>query len=154
MTINNQNRSAWIKLSYYLFVFIYLASIVVLLYLNVNKPYLIIGGISVVFFLAITFSLFLNFNFIIYKETDDKIILRYYSLHPFHDNFKSIEITKQSIDSFELENKAFGLKPIITLYQQTEKGIAKYPSVCLSALSRKDREKIIRSLRKFGKQKK
>ncbi|MPQ48681.1 hypothetical protein GCQ56_16870 [Marinifilum sp. N1E240] len=154
MTINNQNRSAWIKLSYYLFIFLYLATMVLLLYLNVDKPYLIIGIMSAVFLSVIIFTLSLNFNFIIFKETDEKLILRYYPLHPFHDNFKSIEIQKRSLAYFELDNKVFGLKPVITLYLQTEKGIAKYPSVCLSALSKNDREKVILSLKKFGKLKK
>ena len=146
MTINNQNRASWIKLSYYLFIFLYLATIILLLYLNVNKPYEIIGIMSVVFFAAIIFSFHLNFNFIIYKEGDDKIILRYYPLHPFHDNFKSIEIPKNCLSKYELETKTFGLKPIITLYQLTEKGIARYPSICLSALSKSDRNKLIESL--------
>ncbi len=109
---------------------------------------------SAVFLSVIIFTLSLNFNFIIFKETDEKLILRYYPLHPFHDNFKSIEIQKRSLAYFELDNKVFGLKPVITLYLQTEKGIAKYPSVCLSALSKNDREKVILSLKKFGKLKK
>jgi hypothetical protein len=146
MTINNQNRASWIKLSYYLFIFLYLATIILLLYLNVNKPYEIIGIMSVVFFAAIIFSFHLNFNFIIYKEGDDKIILRYYPLHPFHDNFKSIEIPKNCLAKYEVEKKTFGLKPKITLYQVTQKGVAKYPSVCLSALSKSEQNKLIESL--------
>jgi hypothetical protein len=146
MTINNQNRASWIKLAYYLFIFLFLASIVLLLYLNINKPYLVIGIMSAFVISTITFSFHLNFNFIIYKEGDDKIILRYYPLHPFHDNFKSIEIPKNCLSKYELETKTFGLKPIITLYQLTEKGIARYPSICLSALSKSDRNKLIESL--------
>ena len=148
MTINNQNRASWIKLAYYLFIFLYLASIILLLYLNINKPYQIIGIMSAVVIFLIIFSFHLNFNFIIYKEGDEKIILRYYPLHPFHDNFKSIEIPKSSIAKYELEVKTFGLKPKLTLFQITEKGVAKYPSVCLSALSKSERDQIIQSLQK------
>lgn len=148
MTINNQNRASWIKLAYYLFIFLYLASIVLLLYLNINKPYQIIGIISAIVISLIVFSFYLNFNFIIYKEGDDKIILRYYPLHPFHDNFKSIEIPKSSLAKYELEAKTFGLKPKLTLFQLTEKGVAKYPSVCLSALSKSEKDQIIQSLQK------
>ncbi|NOU61669.1 hypothetical protein [Marinifilum caeruleilacunae] len=146
MTINNQNRASWIKLFYYLVTFSYLASIVLLLYLNINKPFITIGIISVVFFTVIIFSLHLNFNYIIYKEGDDKVILRYYPLHPFHDNFKSIEIPKNALAKFEIEKKTFGLKPNLTLFQITDRGVAKYPAVCLSALSKSEKEKIIASL--------
>ncbi len=146
MTINNQNRASWIKLAYYLLIFLFLATIILLLYLNINKPYQVIGIISASVISVIIFSFHLNFNFIIYKEGDDKIILRYYPLHPFHDNFKSIEIPKNCFAKYDLETKTFGLKPIVTLYQLTDKGIAKYPSVCLSALSKSERKKLIDSL--------
>ncbi|WP_421920681.1 hypothetical protein [Marinifilum sp.] len=153
MTINNQNRASWIKLSYYLLIFLFLATIVLLLYLNVNKPYQIIGIMSAVFLLIIVFSFHLNFNFLIYKEGDDKIILRYYPLHPFHDNFKSIEIPKNLLAKFEIENKTFGLKPKLSLFQITDKGIAKYPPVCLSAFSKTERKQIIQSLSRISKEK-
>ena len=146
MTINNQNRAAWIKLSYYLSIFAYLALTVLLIYFSINNIYLVLGVISLVFFSIIGFSLTLNFNFIIFKETDEKIILRYYPLHPFHEKFKSIEIPRNSLSHFAIKNKVFGLRPELTLYQQTPKGLAKYPSVSLSALSKSDRENILVSL--------
>jgi hypothetical protein len=150
MTINNQNRASWIKLFYYVFIFLYLATIVLLLYLNISKPFLIIGIITAIVVSTIGFSFHLNFNFIIFKESDEQIILRYYPLHPFHDNFKSIEIPKKTLVKFEVETKTFGLKPKLTLFQLTDKGIAKYPSVCLSSLSKADRNSIFQSLSKIS----
>ena len=149
MIINNQNRAAWIKFCYYLLTFLYLAGIVLLLYLNFENNYLIIGIISIVFLITIVFSLYLNLNFIIFKEADQKIILRYYPLHPFHDNFKSIEIINNTLSHFELNSKVFGLKSELTLFQKTEKGIARYPKVYLSALTKKERDKIIECLTKY-----
>lgn len=154
MTINNQNRAAWIKLSYYLAIFIYLGLAVLLIYLNISNIYFTLGVISLFFFGMIGFSLSLHFNFIIYKETDDKVILRHYPLHPFHQNFKSIEIPKSMLSHFEIKSKIFGLRPEITLYQQTEKGLAKYPSVSLSSLSKSDKEKMLVSLRQNSSVKK
>ncbi|RUT78102.1 hypothetical protein [Ancylomarina longa] len=142
MTINNQNRAAWIKLSYYLGTFIYLSLTILLIYLSIPNIYIILGAMSILFFTLIIFSLFLNYNFIIFQESDDFIILRYYPLHPFHDNFKSIEISRNSLSHYDWKNKIFGLRPELTLYQQTTKGVAKYPAVSLSAITKADRKKV------------
>lgn len=150
MTINNQNRAASIKLFYYLLTFIYLATTILLLYLRVEAIYFTLGIISALFMLVIIFSLYMNFNFIIFQETQHKLVLRYYPLHPFHDKFKSIEIPKSQLSHFEIKNTFFGLKPEIILYQQTDKGLAKYPPVCISSLSKSDREKMVISLKKYS----
>nr|WP_320117292.1 hypothetical protein [uncultured Marinifilum sp.] len=150
MTINNQNKAAWIKFAYYLFTFLYLAAIVLFLYLDINNQYIVIGLISAVFVSAIIISLSLNLNYIIYKVSDKKIILRYYPLHPFHENFKSIEIPKSSFAYFEINSKIMGLKPELILFQQTKNGIAKYPPICLSALGKKDVKKITNSLQQLS----
>ncbi|MGQ1910885.1 hypothetical protein ACT3CE_14000 [Marinifilum sp. RC60d5] len=146
MTINNQNKAAWIKFAYYLFTFLYLAAIVLFLYLDIDNQYIVIGLMSAVFVAAIIISLSLSLNYIIYKVSDNKIILRYYPLHPFHENFKSIEIPKSSFAYFEINSKIMGLKPELILFQQTKNGIAKYPPICLSALAKKDVKKITNSL--------
>jgi len=148
MTINNQNRAAWIKLLYYISTFIYLSLTILFIYLSIPNIYLVLGILSLLFFTSIVFSLFLNFNFIIFQESDDFIILRYYPLHPFHDNFKSIEIPRKDLSNFEWKLKIFGLRPELSLFQQTPKGVAKYPSVSLSAISKTDRKKITDTLNK------
>lgn len=150
MIINNQNKAAWIKFAYYLLTFLYLTAIVIFLYLDINKQYTVIGIMSVGFLAVIIISLSLNFNYIIYKVSDKKIIFRYYPLHPFHENFKSIEIPKSSFAYFEINSKIMGLKPVLILFQQTKNGIAKYPSICLSALAKKDVKKITNSLQHFS----
>lgn len=148
MTINNQNRAAWIKLFYYVLIFLYLAVSIILIYLKVEPIYPIFGAISVFVFSIIIISLLLKLNYIIYQESEEKLILRYYPLHPFHHKFKSIEIPKQTLSHFDLNQKMFGLRSEVTLYQQTERGLAKYPSVSISALSKSNRKKLIDSLQK------
>lgn len=146
MTINNQNRAAWIKLSYYILIFLYLAVSILLIYLEVEPLYPILGAISIFVLSCIIISLLFNWNYIIYQESEEKIILRYYPLHPFHHEFKSIEIPKKTFSHFDLNRKLFGLRPEVVLYQQTERGLAKYPFVSISSLSKTDRMKMINCL--------
>lgn len=148
MKINNQSRAGWIKLFYYVLVFLYLAITILLLYLRVEDIYTVLGGMSAFVIITIIFTLSLDLNFVIYQESEKKIILRYYPLHPFHHKFKSIEIAKNSLSHFDIENKLLGLRTEIVLYQQTERGLAKYPKVSISALSKSDKLKMIDSLRR------
>ena len=146
MTINNQSRAAGIKLFYYVLIFLYLAVTILLLYLKVEPIYPILSGITAFVVVSITIALSLDFNYLIYQESENKIIVRYYPLHPFHEKFKSIELAKNSLSHFDLEQKMFGLRTRVILYQFTEKGLAKYPKVSISALSKSDRVKMIDSL--------
>ena len=151
MTLTNQIRAAHIKLFYYITTFIYLSLTVLVVYLNPANMFLILLGLLVTFVVLVALNLTREYNFIIYKVTDDKIIIRYYPLHPFHDKFKSIEMSKKSFSHFELEKCSLGLRENLFLFQMSVKGLAKYPGISLSALSKKQRQEIIDSLSKFSK---
>ena len=151
MTISNQNRAAHIKLFYYIITFLYLSLTVLTVYLNPVHMTLILVSLFVVFVIMVGLNLTRENNFIIYKETDDKIIMRYYPLHPFHDKFKSIEISKKTFSHFELEKRSLGLREDLFLFQMSAKGLAKYPGISLSALSKEQRADVLESLSKYSK---
>lgn len=151
MTLSNQNRAAHIKLFYYIVTFFYLSLTVLTVYLNPVYMTAILVNLFVIFVVLVGLNLARENNFIIYKETDDKIIVRYYPLHPFHDKFKSIEISKQTFSHFELEKRNLGLREDLYLFQMSAKGLAKYPGISLSALSKVQRREVIESLSKYSK---
>jgi len=151
MTLSNQGRAATIKLMYYIITFLYLSLTVLTVYFSPAHMYYIAATLLAVFTLLIGLSFSREYNFIIYKETDDKIIMRYYPLHPFHDKFKSIEISKQTFSHFELVKKSMGLRQELFLFQMSSKGLAKYPGISLSALSKVQRGEILASLTKNSK---
>ncbi len=151
MTLSNQNRAAHIKLFYYIITFVYLSFTVLTSYLNPVNMTLILVSLFAIFIILVGLNLARENNYIIYKETDDKIIIRYYPLHPFHDKFKSIEISKKTFSHFELEKKNMGLREDLFLFQMSAKGLAKYPGISLSALSKQQRSEVLDSLSKFSK---
>ncbi|RZT91344.1 hypothetical protein EV201_3159 [Ancylomarina subtilis] len=151
MTLSNQSRAANIKLFYYIITFVYLGLTVLTVYQNPAHMNLLIAGLFVIYVLLIGLNLVREYNFIIYKDTDDKIIMRYYPLHPFHDKFKSIEISKQTFSHFELKKRSMGLREDLFLYQISAKGLAKYPGISLSALSKNQKTEILNSLLKYSK---
>lgn len=151
MTISNQNRAAHIKLYYYIVTFLYLGLTVLTVYLNPAYMKFILLGLFLVFVMLVSLNLTREYNFIIFKDTDDKIIMRYYPLHPFHDKFKSIEISKQSFSHFELQKRSLGLREDLFLFQMSSKGLAKYPGISLSALSKKQRTELLEALAQYVK---
>ncbi len=146
MKITNQDKAGWIKLSYYLSVLLYLASIVVISYLNRSSLVIDIALATLVFVVFLVFMLLHNFNYVIYLETNDKLVFRYYPLHPFHDNFKLIEIPKHTFKGYKMNRKYMGICKEIVLFQYTIKGIAKYPAVSISGFTKKDRQKLLGEL--------
>lgn len=146
MIIKNQSRAGNIKFGYYLTTFLYLAAVVLGLYFEIPNLKLTLGLLTLVFLLGLIFSFQLRFNHLIFMDTGDKLILRYYPLHPFHEKFKSIEIPKSEFSHFEIKKGLFNLRTEVILFQQTVRGVAKYPPVSISALTKKDRENFLASL--------
>ncbi len=101
----------------------------------------------------IVYNILLKPNFVYFTDNGDKIILRYYPTRIFNRKKNSIEIPKQSFFSWEVEKFFFGRGEVLYLHGKYKSGIAKYPGVSLSAVSRLDREKIKASLNLHAKKK-
>ncbi|MFA8435645.1 MAG: hypothetical protein ACEPOZ_14085 [Marinifilaceae bacterium] len=153
MVIKNHNRATNIKFGYYLITFLYLAAIATGLYLEVPRASLYAGCLTLLFILILAFSFSLKLNYIIYMDNADKIVLRHYPLHPFHDKFKSIEIPKNEFSHFVIQKKLFNLRSELILFQTTSRGLAKFPPISISALPKKSQIAIINSLSQFANRK-
>lgn len=81
-----------------------------------------------------------------FNSDSSKIIVRYYSLKPLSSEQNSIEVNKQDFYKFEINAPYGGLRNYLTIYQRTNKGIAKYPPVSISILKKKDVEQLTREL--------
>ncbi len=62
----------------------------------------------------------------------------------------SIEIPKNIFTHYELLPSLLNLKPKIVLYAKNRSGVAKYPPVCLSALTSSERHQILKALDKLA----
>jgi hypothetical protein len=88
----------------------------------------------------------LNYQYISYSDDGDYIIFRYFTAGLVGGKKNSVEINKTSFAGYKTENRFFGMIQSIILFQKFQEGIAKYPPVYISALSRKEKEKIFKSL--------
>jgi hypothetical protein len=88
----------------------------------------------------------LNYQYISFSDEGESIIIRYFTAGIIGGRKNSIEINKLSFSGYKSEVRLFGLKVSITLYQKFKEGVAKYPPVYISALSKDERAKLFRSL--------
>lgn len=93
--------------------------------------------------------MFLNYQFIYYSDEEEKIVFRYFNAGIVGGRKNSVEINKTLFSGYKIENRFFGLIQAIILFQRFNEGIAKYPPVYISALTKEQKAKLFRSLDLF-----
>jgi len=105
--------------------------------------------LAVIYLLIAFFPMMLNYQYIYYSDDNDRIVLRYFTAGIIGGRKNSVEIDKRLFSGYKTDSKWFGLIQSITLFQNAKGGIAKYPTVYISALTREERSKLIRSLNSY-----
>ena len=107
--------------------------------------------IAAIAFVYVTISIINHLRvpyFLFFSDNGEMIILRYYSLSIFNQKKNSIEIPKKQFVKFETTKFFFGIEEKLIVYQNFRNKIAKYPPISLSAVDKKERERIKNALRK------
>jgi len=99
-----------------------------------------------IWFIVAFLPMFLNYQYISYSDEGEKIVFRYFSAGMIGGRKNSVEISKQSFSGYEVEKKFFGKVQSVILFQRFREGVAKYPPVYISSLTRTERDKIFKSL--------
>jgi len=88
-----------------------------------------------------------DYQFIEFRNENSLIILRYYkAISIGSPKFSEIEFPQNILKNVFFDNSIFGKMSDVTLVVKTKRGVAEYPSVSLSAVSKDDRQKIADSL--------
>ncbi|MCH7658142.1 MAG: hypothetical protein IIB05_07460 [Bacteroidetes bacterium] len=156
MIIENSKTAINIRLRAFLATLIVVALIVIIFTTRIlinpvwglNKTHwsFIIIGIFVLFLIV---NYFRDFHYIYFSDSGDKIIFRFYSMQIFSGKKHSIEMYKKDFVKFETNSFLFRLKDYLVLYQKMQKGIAKYPPISITALSKQDKIKLQNQLSRY-----
>lgn len=140
MKIENSKRVAKLRKVFYLVsVIIAVAALVFFLF-----DFILFGiiGIGIFAFWFLYFQVS-DYQYIQFSDENNKIILRYYKIIRFgKGEYNSIEFPKNLLQNAFFENSIFGKMSDLTIIIKTKRGVAEYPSVSLSALSKEERKKI------------
>jgi len=99
-----------------------------------------------IYFILAFYPMFLNYQYIFFSDDNDRIIIRYFMAGIVGGKKNSVEISKESFAGYKVEKRFFGLDRSIILFQQLREGVARYPPVHISVLTKKERAKILNSL--------
>ncbi len=138
MIIETKEISARLKFLIMFSFLIYAGVLVASLVLHWSKSHIFELCLSAIFILWIVFVFAKNYNYISYNSDGPKLILRYSSLQPLSAGNYSIEIQKKDFVKAEIVRKNLGLQKCLKIHVRTPQGVAKYPLVSLSTLSKKE----------------
>ena len=106
----------------------------------------IYGALSSAFFIFYWFQYQMHYTYFYFSNNSKNLVFRFYSLRFFSGKPKTIEIPKTSFCKYDIETSFFNKKDSLVLYQKTGKGVAKYPPISLTLLSRKQKTELKRAL--------
>jgi hypothetical protein len=107
----------------------------------------------VIIWIIIAFlPMILNYQFVFYSDDGNDIVFRFFSSGIVGGKKNSIEINKGTFAGFKIESKYFGLSKSIILFQKLVQGVAKFPPIYISAISKDQQAKLIHALSHFGPQ--
>ena len=96
-----------------------------------------------------TYHLLAASAFISYNDEENKIVLRFYQLNLFKSDKISYEIPKRDFTGFKINYKVKKFREELVLFRRYQGNIVKYPPIPISALTKSERSKLIKSLDKF-----
>ncbi len=100
-------------------------------------------GIWLVFAL---YPMVLNYQYVSFSDDGDSIVFRYFIAGMFGGKKNSIEIRKENFAGYKIETRYFGMMQSITVFQRMREGVATYPPIYISNLTRREKDRLINSL--------
>ncbi len=159
MKIDNQRAIYRIWLRKMVFTIFFTSTIIIILFLNifdkVDSPitkYHLIIAISAVFIVISIINAMKNPYYFYFNDVEDLLVFRYYPVGLFNSRKNSVQIPKKHFVKFEISKFFFGMEEKLVLHQFYRNKIAKYPPISLSALSKKEKEKLKMALTAYSRQ--
>jgi hypothetical protein len=142
MEISNQKRSNRIKRSFNITGIVIVIVGLILLWLKKDTAVLVTAG---VFALYVGIAQFANLCFVNFNTDNGRIRIKYYPvISILKKEYDSIEFAYQALYQFDIES-SMGFSDL-SIAIKTKRGIAEYPTISLSAMSKAEIEQISSAL--------
>ncbi|MGE5420103.1 MAG: hypothetical protein ACM3UT_07945 [Chloroflexota bacterium] len=99
--------------------------------------------------IMIIFPMFLSYQYVFFSDDTEKIIIRYFNAGIVGGRKNSVEIDKRAFAGYKTETRYFGMVTSLILFHKFSEGVAKYPPVYISALSKEEKAKLMRALASY-----
>ncbi|OFX88235.1 MAG: hypothetical protein A2W99_10125 [Bacteroidetes bacterium GWF2_33_16] len=143
MTINNSSRIVRYNITQFVVLLVYATILSLLVFTvtldmllkDINKTTIVVL-ITLVYLGFLMYNYIIDYNFISFSDNGNKFVFHYISNRPLNKQRKAIEIAKNKFDGYNIERSFFGKKIEIIISIKTQNGVAKYPPLNISALSK------------------
>ena len=147
------SNSKWVnklRISFLVCGLCWLLTIALLIFLELFGASVILAGL---FLVVISVIAMMNFQYVRISANKEKVTVRYYSIFAVDRMFRMFEFPVGLLRNIEIRQYFLGLKLELRFTVRVKKGLADYPWINLSAMSIRDRNKLIGVLRSFIPQK-
>ncbi|HLN72531.1 MAG: hypothetical protein ACM3O8_01830 [Methylococcaceae bacterium] len=142
MEFSNQERTKNIKRTFNIIGVVIVIIGLIFLALKQDIAVMITVGVFVVY---VGISQFANLCYVFFSTENSKILIKYYPIISIlKKEYDSIEFPQKALIGFKIE-KALGFSDL-QIAIKTKRGVAEYPSISLSALSKNEIEQITSAL--------
>lgn len=157
MTFDNSKTIISLRIKLFIATVLFLAFIV-LTYVAKKIKYPVLGINDTIWTLILTACYFLfvfmpvirNYQYIYFSDDGTNIIIRYFLAGIVGGKKNSVEISKKAFSGYKIEKKFIGLNQSLILYQRMKEGIAKYPPVYISVLTKDEKAKMMKVLNSYA----
>jgi hypothetical protein len=158
MIFDNRNIVVRLTIRRYLSLLAFLIIMALLLLVNIIKRplwgfdksfYVIV--ICSIYVLYVVFTYFRSYNFFSFNDEGEKFVFRFISLRPFDNEKKAIEISKNDFGGYVLHNSFLSFKQELVLKVKTKTGVANYPPISITAISKKHKKMLINAFDQLNK---
>jgi hypothetical protein len=156
MTLDNGKRIVLLRLTAFITTVVYVLYIFLAYFPKVFRKVMteeslimLTVAVTVAYLLLLFWPAIRQYRYIFFSADEKTVTLRWYKTGLMPGESKSIEIPAGRFAGYEITPKAGGLYQYITLYQQVQGKRAAYPPVCITALSKGQRNLIEETLKNY-----
>jgi len=157
MTINNRNTIIHFNINRFIIIVCYVTLISISVFTSIFELYLgqinktiVVIAASILFLMYLAYYYILKYNYFNFSDNGSKLVFHYISLNLLNRKKNAVEILKSNFNGYKLKKSFFGKKIEIILYTKTKNGIAKYPPISISSLTKSQIQVLISSLKNFA----
>ena len=105
--------------------------------------------IALLYLILILLSRMRQLNYFYFSDEGNKILIRYYPIHPLVQKKKAVQIPKIGLVGYDIITSALGFKKVIILQQKVKGKVATYPPIGITALKKTEIELLEKHLDKY-----
>ncbi len=105
--------------------------------------------VTLVYLIMIVLSRLRQLNYFYFSDEGDRILIRYYPIHPLVQKKKAIQIPKIGLAGYSILPSILGFKKVLIIQQKVKGKTATYPPIGITALNRQEIDLLEKHLDKY-----